>query len=112
MGLVGFLLLLIARPTMEKVAHQAGADPWKAGAVGLLTLIFFVPLLVLLIVLLCISVIGIPLLLLVPFAVLAFLVAAVFGYLAAAYQLGRWSERRFGWRSLGPGRDIRRSPTR
>lgn len=57
------------------------------------------PLIVLVILLLTVSIIGIPLLLLIPFVILAFLLSAFLGYLGAAAGLGRWLARRLG-RSL------------
>jgi hypothetical protein len=96
--LVAALVSVIGRGGLERVAAQIAWEPWKAAVVGLLAIILFVPLAAMVAVLLAVSVIGIPLLLLWPFAVLACLFAAFFGYLAAAEAVGRWSERRFGWR--------------
>lgn len=96
--LLGILVAAVARPALERVSNRIVAEPWKAGLVGILAIVLFVPLLVMVCVLLAISIVGIPLLLLVPFAVLACVFLVFFGYLAAAHALGRWSERRFGWR--------------
>lgn len=96
--LIGALLLAVARGPMDRVARRVAREPWKAGAVGISALIFFFPALIIAIVLLCISIIGIPLLILVPFGVLGFVLVAFFGFVTVAYQLGRWSAQRFGWR--------------
>ena len=60
------------------------------------------PAAIIVLILLAVSIIGIPLLLLWPFAVIACVFAAFFGYLAAAHALARWSEGRFGWKLRGP----------
>jgi len=67
-----FVLIVTAigqRPVQQIVARIA-AEPLRAGLVGLLAEILFVPVLVVTIVALAISIIGIPLLLLVPFAII------------------------------------------
>ena len=56
------------------------------------------PLLVLVVVVLTISIVSIPLLVMIPPAlVLAFLVGLLVGYAGVAMALGRWLEQRFGW---------------
>ncbi len=99
-ALLACLVLLLARNPVERVGAKAVAEPWKSGLVGLLAQILFVPLLVMVCLILLISVIGIPLLILVPFFVLGVVLAAFLGYTAVAYRLGNWLEERFGW-SLG-----------
>lgn len=100
--LIGALAAVIARHPLERMSAAAGAEPWKAGVVGLLAVVLFVPAILIVLVLLAVSIIGIPLLLLWPFAVLACIFAAFFGYLSAAHSLARWAEGRFGWRLAGP----------
>jgi len=100
--LIGALAAVIGRGPMERVSAAAGAQPWKAALVGVLAVILFVPAMLIVLVLLAVSVIGIPLILLWPFAVLGCVFAAFFGYLASAHALARWSELRFGWRLQGP----------
>src|SRR6185436_8053009 len=82
--LIGALISVIARHPLERTSAAAGAEPWKAAVVGLLAVILFVPAILIVLVLLAVSIIGIPLLLLWPFAVIACVFAAFFGYLAAA----------------------------
>jgi hypothetical protein len=101
-ALLGALLLVVARDPVERAAARIRAEPLKAFGVGFGALVLFVPVLVLVSLLLLISIIGIPLLLLVPFAAVALVAIAFFGYVSAAYALGRWSERRFGWQLAGP----------
>ena len=75
-------------------AH-AVAEPVKAGAVRLLAQILFLPVLIITIVLLAVTIIGIPLLLLVPFAVLGLMVLALVGFAAVASHVGRLVSARF-----------------
>jgi len=97
LALLAMLAMLIARRPMERTAARVVRDPWKSGLVGLLAEILFLPVVVLVVVLLAISIIGIPLLILVPFALLALAVGAFFGYCSAAWALGRWLRNRFDW---------------
>ncbi|MEE8278091.1 MAG: hypothetical protein V3R89_05165 [Thermoanaerobaculia bacterium] len=98
--LLAFLVLLLARTPLERVGRRVTSEPWKAGLVGLVTQILFVPLLIMVVIILCVSIIGIPLLILVPFAVVGLILVAFLGYCAVALRLGRVLEDRFGW-SLG-----------
>jgi hypothetical protein len=95
--LLAMLLLLVARRPMERTAARVTREPWKAGVVGLLAEVLLLPITLLVVVLLAISIIGIPLLILIPFALLALAVGAFFGYCATAWALGRWLRERLGW---------------
>jgi hypothetical protein len=53
-------------------------------------------------VVLAISIIGIPFLLLVPFAILALVIGSLLGYTAVAKHLGHVAESRFGWHHASP----------
>jgi hypothetical protein len=86
--LFGFLVVLIDRGYVERVAARAAAEPIKAGVVGLLAQLLFIPLLVVTILVLVITIVGIPLLVLVPFAVLALVVFFFVGFTAVAYRIG------------------------
>ena len=94
--LFGFLVVLINRDYVEKVAARAAADPVKAGVVGLLAQLLFLPLLVITIILLVITLVGIPLLVLVPFAVLGLIVFCFVGFTAVAYRIGGFVSARMG----------------
>jgi hypothetical protein len=96
-GLLAALVMLVAGGAVERIEQTAASEPWKAGLVGLLAELLFVPLLVLTIIILVISIIGIPLLLLVPFALLAMLAGLLFGFTGIAFRVGRWAQQRFGW---------------
>lgn len=95
--LLAMLLMLIARRPMKRVAARVTREPWKAGLVGFLAEVLFLPVTILVVVLLAISIIGIPLLILVPFALLALAFGAFFGYCAVAWALGRWLRQRLHW---------------
>ena len=96
------LVLLVASGLVEKVADHAAAEPWKAGFVGLLAQILFLPVLVVTIVVLAVSIIGIPLLVLLPFAMIGLLVVGLVGFTAVAYGVGRRVERQLGGASEQP----------
>ena len=102
LALLACLVLLLAPGPVEKVQRRAVSEPWMSGLVGLLSQILFVPVLVLVCLVLVISVIGIPLLILVPFALLGLLLIAFLGYAAVAVAVGRWLGRRFGWNLATP----------
>jgi hypothetical protein len=99
MGLIGLFAALIvaaAPGPVTRIADRASAEPWRAGLVGLAAQILFVPLLVLTVVILSISIIGIPLLLLVPFALLVVAIAFLMGFTGAGCATGQWIGRRAG----------------
>jgi hypothetical protein len=96
------LVLLVGREYVERVGLRAAADPVKAGAIGVLAQLLFIPLLVATIVVLVVTIIGIPLLVLIPFAILALAVIALVGFTAVAYNLGRLVNQRFAWTFHNP----------
>ncbi|MEO8503551.1 MAG: hypothetical protein ABI609_06595 [Acidobacteriota bacterium] len=96
------LMMLIARRPLENVAAKVVDEPWRSGLIGLLAQILVVPLFFITLVVLLVSVIGIPLIVLLPFAMLALIVGAFLGYAAVAWRLGAWVERRFGWTFSSP----------
>ena len=96
LALVACLALVVARRAVEGSAQRVVDDPIKATLVGLVAWVLFVPMLVLIAVVLSISIIGIPLLLLMPFAVIAMIVMAIVGFSGTASAIGQWARRRFG----------------
>jgi hypothetical protein len=70
--------------------------------VGLLAEVLFVPLLVLTTIVLAISIVGIPVLLLLPFAIVLALVVMLVGFSGAAYQVGLFVRQRMGVTSDSP----------
>jgi hypothetical protein len=95
-GLLSLILVVAAPGPLGRIERRVTAEPWKSGLVGLFAQLLFVPLLVLTVVILAVSIIGIPLLLLVPFALLALLFALLIGFAGVATRAGRWVEERFG----------------
>jgi hypothetical protein len=83
------IVLLVGGNYVERIRTLAAAEPLKAGAVGFLSQVLMVPALVILAVVLVITIIGIPFLLLLPFAVLALAVLALVGFTAVARELGQ-----------------------
>jgi hypothetical protein len=100
--LLAALVVLFGREYMERAAVRAAAEPLKAGAIGLLAQVLFVPVLVITIVLLAVTIIGIPLLVLVPFAILGLVVIALVGFTGVSYRLGLLLSERFGWNTANP----------
>ena len=96
------IVLFVGREYVERVEARAAAEPLKAGAVGFLAQLLFVPVLVLTVVVLAVTIIGIPLLLLVPFALLALAVVGVVGFTAVVYHVGRLANARFSWSNDNP----------
>ena len=102
LGALAALMYLLARRPVERMAYRITESPWKAALVGLVAQILFFPVLVLSIVLLAISIIGIPLLLAVPFALVALAIGMLIGFTAVARVLGSAAESRFGWQHDNP----------
>jgi len=95
--LLATLVLLLAPRAVERVQVAVTTQPWKSALVGVLAQLFFVPLLVLVVVVLAVSIIGIPLLVLVPFGILAFFVALLLGFTGAACGLAELVKNRSSW---------------
>lgn len=96
------LAYLLARRPVERMEYRVGSSAWKAAAVGLAAQILFFPALVLTVVVLAVSVIGIPLLIGIPFALLALCLGTLVGFAAVAKRFGHAAEERFGWAHENP----------
>ena len=96
LALVACLALVVARRAVEGSAERVADEPLRSTLVGLAAWMLFVPVFMLVAVVLSISIIGIPLLLLEPFAVLFLLLMAVVGFTGTASAVGQWARRRFG----------------
>jgi hypothetical protein len=99
-----FVLIVTAvghRP-VQQIAARIAAEPVRAGLVGLLAEILFVPLLVVTILALVISIIGIPLLILVPFGIVLIGVVMLVGFTSSAHIVGAWTLDRFGRADRNP----------
>lgn len=82
------LLIAVAPRAVGRARERAGASPITAFAVGLLAELLIVPLVLVLAVVLSISVIGIPLLALLPLLLLVFALAMAIGFTGVASGLG------------------------
>ena len=100
--LLAAVVMLMGRDYVEQIGARAAAEPLKAGAIGFLAQVLFLPILIITIVLLVVTIIGIPLLLLIPFALLGLGAVAIVGFTAVGYHLGRLASARMGWTTLGP----------
>ncbi len=83
------LVLFVAKVPVEHIADRVAADPVKSWFVGFLAEMLFIPVLIMTAVVLAISIIGIPLLVLLPVAVVALLVVMLVGFTAVAFHIGR-----------------------
>jgi hypothetical protein len=89
--LLTLIVAIVASGPVERISHRATTDPWVSGFVGLLAQVLFVPVLVLTVVFLAISIVGIPLLVLVPFALVALLFGVLMGFTGVARRVGEWA---------------------
>ncbi len=87
--------------TVERIAERVAADAVRSGLAGLLAQLLFVPLLIMTVIILAISIVGIPLLVLVPFGIVLFLLVMAVGFTAVAYNVGGSLMNRFGWTGRG-----------
>ena len=99
---LGALVILLGRTHVEQTSLRAAAEPLKAGAIGFLAQLLFLPVLIVTIVILIVTIVGIPLLLLIPFALLALCLVALLGFTSMAYRIGQFVSERFGWGLSGP----------
>ena len=100
-SLLALALMAFGRSWVERVADRAAADPVRAGLTGFAAQILFVPVVVLTVVVLAVSIVGIPLILVVPFGIVLAVIVAVMGFTGVAYHVGRMLNERFGWTGHG-----------
>jgi hypothetical protein len=100
--LFALIVTAVGQRQVQQIAARIVAEPLRAGLVGLLAEILFVPVLVVTIVALVISILGIPLLILVPFGIVLIGVVMLVGYTAAAHIAGGWTLERFGRTERNP----------
>jgi hypothetical protein len=96
LALVAGLALVLARRAVEGSAQRIADEPVRTTLVGLLAWALFVPVFVLAAVVLSISIIGIPLLILLPFAAFILVLMAIVGFSGTASAVGQRTRRRFG----------------
>jgi hypothetical protein len=86
---------------VERIADRTAVDPLRAGLIGFFAELLFFPVVVITVIVLAVSIIGIPLLVLVPFGIVLALVVLLVGFTGVAYQVGRLLHGRFGWTERG-----------
>jgi hypothetical protein len=106
LALLASIALLIARVTVERGAERVALEPVKTTVVGIVSHILIVPAFVLAAIVLAITIIGIPLLLLLPFAALFLVLLALAGFSGSALAIGRMARHRFGTPSDAPFMDL------
>ena len=89
LGLLGSVVLLVASGSARRVADRVTREPVKAGVVGFCAQLLFLPLLIIGSVLLVITLIGIPLLALMPLVVVAALVVLLLGFTGVVQLVSR-----------------------
>ena len=90
------LVVLVGGVYVDRVGALAVDQPMKSGLVGFLSQVFMLPLTVVTVVVLVITIVGIPFLLLLPFVALALCMVALVGFTAVAQRLGGMALTRFG----------------
>jgi hypothetical protein len=101
MCLLVALVLLFGSSYVDRIRAFAASEPFKAGAVGFLSQVLMLPLTVILVIVLVITIVGIPLLLLLPFVLLALCVLGLVGFTAVARQVGDLVVGRFSDGGIG-----------
>jgi hypothetical protein len=101
LAVLALLVVLLAGNYVERISLRASQEPLKAGAIGFLAQILFIPILICTVVLLVVTIVGIPLLLLVPFAILGLILLALVGFTGVAFHIGKLVSARMSW-SGGP----------
>ena len=96
-ALLACIVVLLGGRHVERIGARAAAEPVKAGAIGLLAELLFFPLLVISTIVLVITIIGIPLLVLIPFALIAAVILALVGFTSVAWTIGSAVSTRLGW---------------
>jgi hypothetical protein len=100
--LFALIVTAVGQRPVQQIAARIGAEPVRSGLMGLLAQILFVPVLVVTILALVISIIGIPLLVLVPFAIILVGIVMLVGFTGTAYMVGGWMLDRFGRTERNP----------
>ena len=99
--LLALVVVAFGPGVVERIADRAAVDPLRAGLIGFCAELLFFPVVVITVVVLAVSIIGIPLLVLVPFGIVLALVVLLVGFTGVAYQVGRMLHGRFGWGERG-----------
>ncbi len=91
------LVTVVARGRLARIGAVATGTPLRAGLIGLLTQLLFVPVLIVAAVALAVTIVGIPFVaVLIPLAVIALGVAMLLGFTSVAQRLGQALAGRLG----------------
>lgn len=93
---LGVLAFVVARRTVEQSAERVQDNPAKVTIIGLVAGLLIGPVIFLVSFVLILTIIGIPLLLLIPFILAFLLLLALAGFTGTALAIGQWASRRFG----------------
>ena len=102
LSVLASFVLLFGRQYVDRAAEEAWTRPLKAGAIGFVAQLLVIPVFVVAFLILIVTIVGIPLLVLLPFALLALALVGLVGFTAIAYLLGGFVNRRFGWPDRSP----------
>lgn len=94
--ILGVMAYLIARRSVESSAERVQDNPVKVTFIGLAAGLLIGPVLFLTSFVLVLTIIGIPLLLLIPFIIAFLVLLALVGFTGTALAIGQWASRRFG----------------
>ena len=97
---MGVLAYLVARRTVEQSAERVQDNPAKVTFIGLAAGLLIGPVIFLAAFVLILTIIGIPLLLLIPFIFAFLLLLALAGFTGTALAIGQWASRRFGFNAV------------
>ena len=100
--LLAMIAVAFGRTAIDRIAARTAASPLRAGLTGLLAQFLFLPVLILTCVVLAVSIVGIPLLALMPFVVLLLMLVMLTGFVGLSYRVGGTIAARLGWTGLGP----------
>jgi hypothetical protein len=100
--LLASLVLLLGRRYAERAGDRAAFQPFKSGAIGFLAQVLFLPVLIITIVVLVMTIVGIPLLLLIPFLILGLALVGLVGFTGVAHHVGALLRARSGWSNDNP----------
>jgi hypothetical protein len=106
LALLACIALVVARRAVEGSAQRVTDEPVRATLIGFVAWALIVPVFVLVGIVLAISVVGIPLLILLPFALLFLMLMALVGFSGTAAAVGQWTRRRFGMAHVSAFADL------
>lgn len=97
------LVQLVAGDAVRRVGAKAASAPWASILAGFLVWVLTFPVFLIVFVILCVSIIGIPVALLLALGTpIVFFVGSLVGFTGLALVAGQWLEKRFGWKLGGP----------